>query len=435
MRLPIVAAACASSLALLTLAGGCSTSTMASSSSSGDSTKSTVGHYPVGQPPGTDENAPALSSPASQPSNPTEAAITPRVSGNHLTTASGAPLVLQGVNISDTDTACIQGWGFSGGSLDGSEATAIASWNVNAVRIPLNEDCWLGINGAPQAYSGARYQTAIRTFVYALNTHGIVAILSLHTTAPGSIKATTDWPLPDADHAPTFWSEVASEFAKDPSVVFDVFNEPSAGGPDPTTADWSCWLSGCLFTHKPATCAPSCKAVTYQTAGSQQLVNVIRSEGADQPILVAGLSAADDLCDPSNGGVNGASCAWEEYKPNDPLDQIVASFHTATDRVCVTAACWQQQVGILSQYVPVVATEVIESDCSAQYVTQYISWARQHGTSYLAWAWQTPSQVDGASGCAALAHALIADWSGTPASASPVGAAVKSLFAAFSITR
>ena len=44
---------------------------------------------------------------------------------------------------------------------DAATAAAIASWQMNAVRIPLNEDCWLGINGAPAAYSGANYQTAI----------------------------------------------------------------------------------------------------------------------------------------------------------------------------------------------------------------------------------------------------------------------------------
>ena len=33
------------------------------------------------------------------------------------------------------------------------------------VRIPINEDCWLGINGVPRAYSGAAYRAAIVAFV------------------------------------------------------------------------------------------------------------------------------------------------------------------------------------------------------------------------------------------------------------------------------
>ncbi len=37
----------------------------------------------------------------------------------------------------------------------------IASWHVNFVRLLLNEDCWLGINGIKRQYSGARYRQAI----------------------------------------------------------------------------------------------------------------------------------------------------------------------------------------------------------------------------------------------------------------------------------
>ena len=33
------------------------------------------------------------------------------------------------------------------------------------MRVLPNEDCWLGINGAPAAYSGATYQQAIATYV------------------------------------------------------------------------------------------------------------------------------------------------------------------------------------------------------------------------------------------------------------------------------
>jgi hypothetical protein len=36
---------------------------------------------------------------------------------------------------------------------------------MNVVRIPLNEDCWLGINGVNPAYGGYNYQKAIGDFV------------------------------------------------------------------------------------------------------------------------------------------------------------------------------------------------------------------------------------------------------------------------------
>jgi hypothetical protein len=43
--------------------------------------------------------------------------------------------------------ACVQGWGIFDGPTDNTSIAAIKSWNINVIRIPLNEDCWLGING------------------------------------------------------------------------------------------------------------------------------------------------------------------------------------------------------------------------------------------------------------------------------------------------
>src|SRR6202011_6113426 len=108
--------------------------------------------------------------------------------------------------------ACIQGWGFSDGPADASMAQAIASWHANAIRVPLNEDCWLGINGAPAAYSGANYQTFIKGYVSTLEQAGLYPILDLQWNAPGSGQATGLQPMPDRDHAPAFWTSVASSF-------------------------------------------------------------------------------------------------------------------------------------------------------------------------------------------------------------------------------
>lgn len=41
------------------------------------------------------------------------------------------------------------GLGYDGGHMDDADAAAVASWNANAVRVSLNEDRWLGINGQP----------------------------------------------------------------------------------------------------------------------------------------------------------------------------------------------------------------------------------------------------------------------------------------------
>src|SRR5579864_5735189 len=92
------------------------------------------------------------------------------VVGNHLVD-NGNTVVLRGVNRSGAEYACDQGWGIFDGPADDPSVAAIASWGVNAVRVPINEDCWLGINGIAAAYSGANYQSAIVAFVGLLRNH------------------------------------------------------------------------------------------------------------------------------------------------------------------------------------------------------------------------------------------------------------------------
>src|SRR5690349_4210001 len=110
------------------------------------------------------------------------------VVGRQLLDGSNQPLILRGVNRSGSEYACIQGWGFFDGPSDPASVQAIASWSaaVNAVRIPLNEDCWLNINGAPPAYSGAAYQNAISSYVGTVQGAGLVPILELHWSGAGN---------------------------------------------------------------------------------------------------------------------------------------------------------------------------------------------------------------------------------------------------------
>src|SRR5580700_8823358 len=68
------------------------------------------------------------------------------VSGNRLTDGSGSTVHLQGVNRSGTEYACVQGWGIFDGPNDAASIQAMTTWNVNIVRVLLNEDCWLDIN-------------------------------------------------------------------------------------------------------------------------------------------------------------------------------------------------------------------------------------------------------------------------------------------------
>ena len=129
------------------------------------------------------------------------------VAGNELVNASGTQVVLHGVDRSGTEYACVQGNGIFDGPSDQASITAMKSWGINAVRVPLNEACWNGESYVNPAYAGANYINAIEAYVSLLNANGIVAILDLHWTdglytgnsaGCSSAEATCQKPMPDA---------------------------------------------------------------------------------------------------------------------------------------------------------------------------------------------------------------------------------------------
>jgi hypothetical protein len=68
------------------------------------------------------------------------------VQNNRLVDASGNVLRLLGINRSGSEYMCVGGWSVFDGPVDSTAIAAIKAWHVNAVRVPLNEDCWLNIN-------------------------------------------------------------------------------------------------------------------------------------------------------------------------------------------------------------------------------------------------------------------------------------------------
>ena len=67
-----------------------------------------------------------------------------RVSGKELINAHGQRVVLHGVDRSGGEWVCMHGTGIWDGPMNQASVTAIKSWDVNAVRVPLNEACWNG---------------------------------------------------------------------------------------------------------------------------------------------------------------------------------------------------------------------------------------------------------------------------------------------------
>jgi endoglucanase len=350
------------------------------------------------------------------------------VQGNHFVNGAGQTIRLLGVNHASAEYACVDGFGYNDGHQDAADAAAIASWDATAVRVPLNEDCWLGINGQPNSSQGppqpltaAGYRQSVQDYVAALNARGLYAILDLHWSAPGAMVANSQEPMPDADHSVAFWQSVAETFAGNPAVVFDVFNEPfdptdPKSGDDPNAGDqvsWDCWENGGCSTaaYTDNGTGTVRTATKYQVAGMQTLVTAIRNAGATQPVMVGGLDYANDLTQ------------WATHAPDDPLNQEAASFHNYMGKTCDNAACWNAQIAPIAANVPVVTGEFDEDNYSesacanhtpSTFDADYMTWADQHGVSYLAWGWWVLSQTEkDDAGCSAFY--LLDGWDGTPA--------------------
>ncbi len=331
------------------------------------------------------------------------------VQGNQIVDQDGVPIRLLGFNVSGTEYACIEDWGIFDGPegqnlrIRASTVDRMAAWTgANTVRIPLNEQCWLGL-GVSQVYGGASYQEAIGDYVRLLRDRGFVVVLDLHRSAPGSARSLNQEQMPDRDHSLDFWREVATAYKDDTGVVFDAYNEPWPYGEPDSPRAWQCWRDGgCELPSQNG-------GQPYVAAGMNELITAIRSTGAPNVIAVAGIHWAEMLN------------RWLEYRPADPLRNLIASFHNYSyNRYCKDAECYDSVLAEVAAEVPLYAGEIgpdtgdevqeVGEECPASSVRgtgfseRILDWLDTHGASYTPWAWNAWDDC----------YALISSYRGTP---------------------
>ena len=338
--------------------------------------------------------APIHAARASVQSGPLHPAPQLHVRNNLLLNNANQPVRLVGVNRSGTEYACLS-WSIFDGPSNQASIDAMLSWHINAIRVPLNEDCWLNINMHGSPYGGTAYQNAITNYVQLLIRNGITPILDLHWSAPGSQQATGQEPMPDRDHSLTFWRQVAETFKWNDAIVFDLFNEPFPDHDSDTLTAWHCWRDG----TNAQTCPPGTAGLTYKAAGMQELVTTVRATGADNVIMLGGIQYAATLD------------RWMNFAPTDPAHELAASWHLYNFSYCNQPSCWSAEGLPVMRSYPVITGEMGENDTGGNFVLSLMSFldhpaANLPPQSYLAWTWNTDQTV----------FDLITSYSGTATS-------------------
>jgi endoglucanase len=314
-----------------------------------------------------------------------------RVQGRQLVDNRGRAVQLRGVNRAAFESRCTYDEnGFADGPVDQASVAAMKSWRINVVRLTLNEDCWLGVNGLPAGGDAAGYRRAVRDYVSLLRRNGLYVMPVVEVFGPGTQRATQIDYMPDRDHMPAFWRSVATTFKSDHGLLFDPVTEVATAEwnnphPDPP-GQWACWLRGCTIDSVYE------GAPRFAAAGLQALVDTIRATGATQPIVLGGIDYNADLTQ------------LLRYLPADRAHQLVASAHIydfvqGKDVV----ATFRTQLEPIARRMPVIIGELGERYCDSgtgAFTRRVLGLVDAEGrkgnvVGVLAWTWNAVAGPDG----------------------------------------
>ncbi len=314
-----------------------------------------------------------------------------RVQGRQLVDGAGKPVQLRGVNRAVFESRCTyDDTGFNDGPVDQASVTAMKSWKMNAVRVTLNDQCWLGVNGLPAGGNAAGYRSAVLAYIRLLRANGLYVMPVVEVFGSDAQKATQIDYMPDKSHMPAFWRSIASALKSDRGVIFDPVTEVAMADwndphPDPA-GQWACWLHGCTIDSVYD------NAPRFTAAGLQSLVSTIRSTGAKQPIVLGGIDYNADLTQ------------LLTHLPSDPAHQLVASGHIydfvqGKD----VDAFFHDQLEPIAKRMPVILGELGERYCDSgsaaytKHVLGLIDSEKRKGNliGVLEWAWNAVQGPDG----------------------------------------
>ena len=330
---------------------------------------------------------------------------------------SGQTFVPRGVNWPSFEYACSDGYGYSNVASaenvgpDAAGAALIASWHINTVRIPLNQDCWLGEDGLPRFGKTSGYRAAVSRWVTALHEADLAVVLDLHWSGPAGVVSDGQRAMPD-DRSDDFWTLGRADVQEGPRGDLRRLQRALLALRHERDADLRPDLEllaqrRLRWRRAPATGRPL-DGRTFTTIGAGGAGGRDpgdRGEAADH-------ARRDRLRErPARSG----------SRTDPTTSRVVASFHNYGGHLCHNETCWDEVIAPIAAETPVVTGEFGETDCQTN-PESFMDWADRHGVGYLMWAWWVLPET----GCSTLA--VLADVNGTPRA--PNGTALKAHLAA-----
>jgi len=272
-----------------------------------------------------------------------------KVEGNHFVTEKGETIVFKALDASDPDKL------EKNGHWNQEYFSQIKSWNANMVRFPIHPKAW-------RERGRTAYLELLDKGIEMAKKEGLYVILDWHSI--GNLRSEIfQHPRYNTTKKETyeFWIEIAKRYGGNSNVaMLELFNEPTLWSGKFGTCSWNQW-----------------KEIM------EELIIIVRANGAENIPLVAGFDWAYDLTEVINSPINAEGIAYVSH----PYPQ---------KRKQPWEGNWEADFGHVADHYPVILTEIgyceegdegahipVISDSS--YVSAITEYAAKKGISYCVW--------------------------------------------------
>jgi hypothetical protein len=239
-----------------------------------------------------------------------------------------------------------------------------AAWGANVIRLPFNQEWALRKEG----YDPEPYLAAIDFAIKHAAAGDAYTLLDLQwldartprgTNNDGSINFVP--PLPSVESV-ELWRQLAARYAREPAVLFDIFNEPHDAHPDDPVP-----LLGIGEDERTFPLKSRRVSMAEWQPWARHLIRAIREESPDAVILVSGVNWGYDL----------------RGFPLPDVEGIVYSTHVYPNK----GENWDEAFGRLAMARPVLVAEWGGGPDDLAWGARLADYLEAKGIGWTAWSW------------------------------------------------